>query len=128
MTNSTTTESLKITEELLASVPSIPKDDEGPIFSEPWQAEVFAMTLMLHDKNLFTWQEWADQLSLSIAQAQRAGDPDLGNTYYLHWLDALETLVNTKQISKPGQLADLYTQWETAANTTPHGQPIVLQK
>ena len=128
MDNSSNNGKSKISEELLASVPSIPTDDEGPVFSEPWQAEIFAMTLMLHEKKLFSWQEWADQLSSSIEQAQQSGDPDLGNTYYLHWLDALETLVNAKKISKPGQLADLYTQWESAANTTPHGQPIELPK
>ncbi len=126
MTNSTDTTPSQISSELLSAVPSIPKDDQGPVFSEPWQAEVFAMTLMLHKKKLFSWPEWADQLSRSIAAAQESGDPDLGNTYYLHWLDALETLVTAKDIGKPGQLADLYKQWETAANTTPHGQPIVL--
>ncbi len=126
MDNSSNIEALKDTKQLLASVPSIPTDDEGPVFSEPWQAEVFAMTLMLHEKKLFSWHEWADQLSRSISHAQQSGDPDLGNTYYLHWLDALESLVNKKKISHPGQLAELYQQWESAANTTPHGQPIVL--
>lgn len=126
MTKSTTATASQINKELLSAVPSIPKDDQGPVFSEPWQAEVFAMTLMLHEKNLFSWSEWADQLSRSIASAQKNGDPDLGNTYYLHWLNALETLVTAKDIGKPGQLADLYKQWETAANSTPHGQPIVL--
>lgn len=126
MANFANMKPLGMSDELLSAVPSIPKDDQGPVFSEPWQAEVFAMTLMLHEKKLFSWCEWADQLNSSILAAQKNGDPDLGNTYYLHWLDALETLVTAKQIGEPGQLADLYKQWENAANSTPHGQPIVL--
>ena len=111
---------------LLQTVPSIPRDDEGPVFNEPWQAEIFAMTLSLHERGVFSWPEWAEQLTESIKTAQINGDPDLGDTYYLHWLDALEKIVVAKGISESAQLSQLYTDWETAASTTPHGQTIEL--
>jgi nitrile hydratase accessory protein len=114
------------TSELLQTLPSIPTDDEGPVFSEPWQAEIFAMTLSLYEKGIFSWSEWAAQLTQSIQAAQDDGDPDLGDTYYLHWLDALEKMVVSKGIGAADQLTQLYTEWETAANTTPHGQTIEL--
>jgi len=114
------------TSELLQSVPSIPRDDEGPVFNEPWQAEVFAMTLSLYEKEVFSWSEWADQLTNSIQTAQNSGDPDLGDTYYLHWLDALEKMVVSKGIGAAAQLTELYSQWEAAASSTPHGQTIEL--
>lgn len=126
MSERTTNPADTATSALLHSLPSIPQDDEGPVFSEPWQAEVFAMTLSLYEKGVFNWSEWADQLTQSIQSAQNNGDPDLGDTYYLHWLDALEKMVVTKGISAPDQLSVLYSEWETAASTTPHGQTIVL--
>ncbi len=67
-------------------VPSIPRDADGPVFREPWEAQAFAMTLALHERGLFTWGEWAAALAAEIKRAQAAGDPDTGETYYSHWL------------------------------------------
>jgi len=116
----------ELTNQLLASVASIPRDNEGPVFEEPWQAEVFAITLTLYEKGLFSWRDWADHLSNSIASAQANGDPDLGDTYYLHWLDALESIIIAKGLGSHEQLSDLYAKWEHAAESTPHGKAIVL--
>lgn len=100
---------------------------EGPVFAEPWQAQAFAMTLQLHQRGLFTWPEWAAALTAQIHQAQQAGDADLGNTYYHHWLAALETLVAAKGAAPAAELARCARAWDHAADRTPHGQPIVLQ-
>lgn len=107
-------------------LPSIPHDEEGPVFAQPWEAEVFAMTLMLFENGIFTWAEWAEQLNKSIRQAQLDGDPDLGDTYYSHWLDALEKMIVSKQLGSDAQLTTLYSKWNTAARATPHGQAITL--
>lgn len=110
----------------LDNIQSIPKDDNGPVFAEPWQAEVFAMTLTLHERGIFSWKEWATYLSEAIAEAQAAGDPDLGDTYYNHWLAALENLVQHKNIASGEDLSQLYNAWDSAARNTPHGEPIEL--
>lgn len=110
----------------LSRLPGLPRDDDGPLFREPWQAQAFAMTLSLHERGLFTWVEWADTLAGRIAAAQAAGDADLGDTYYQHWLAALEALVSAKGVSSPDGLALLQRAWDRAADRTPHGQPIVL--
>lgn len=112
----------------LAEVDSIPRNESGPVFNEPWEAEAFAMTLTLYEQGVFTWPQWAEKLSDEIARAQAAGDPDLGNTYYRHWLAALERIVVEKNIASEQQLSDLYADWNRAALSTPHGQPIVLSK
>ena len=70
-----------------------PPSAAGPVFREPWEAQAFAMALALHERGLFTWPQWAAALSRQITQAQTAGDADLGDTYYQHWLLALESLV-----------------------------------
>lgn len=110
----------------LDAVQSIPRDGDGPIFNAPWEAEAFAMTLTLHEKGVFTWQEWADTLSLEIKTAQNLGDPDLGDTYYSHWLSALERIVVEKGVTSRSTLGELYTAWDEAARATPHGEPITL--
>src|SRR3954452_8382773 len=80
-------------------VPSIPRDADGPVFREPWQAQAFAMALALHERGVFTWVEWAGTLADEIKRAQAGGDPDKGDTYYLHWLATLERLVAEKGVT-----------------------------
>jgi len=109
-------------------VPSIPRDAEGPVFREPWQAQAFAMTLALYERHMFTWPEWAATLSQEIERAQAAGDPDTGETYYRHWLNALERLVAEKGVTDAATLARYQHAWDHAADRTPHGQPIELQR
>jgi nitrile hydratase accessory protein len=109
------------------SLPGMPRDGNGPVFAAPWQAQAFAMVLTLYDKGLFTWPEWAAALSSEISRAQAAGDPDTGETYYLHWLAALERMVAAKNITTPDVLARYHKAWDAAADRTPHGAAIELQ-
>src|SRR3954451_12547818 len=81
------------------AVPGVPCDAEGPTFREPWEAQAFAMALALHARGVFTWPEWAATLGSEIKRAQAAGDPDTGETYYRHWLAALERIVEDKGIA-----------------------------
>ncbi len=107
--------------------PGMPRDADGPVFGAPWQAQAFAMTLALHEKGLFSWSEWAETLAAQIQAAQDAGDPDAGDTYYRHWLAALETLVARKGASSHDELAHYREAWDHAADRTPHGQAIELR-
>src|SRR5882724_2678483 len=110
-----------------SALPDIPRDDDGPVFREPWEAQAFAMALALHERGLFTWNEWAATLGEEIKRAQAAGDPDTGDTYYRHWLNALEHLVARKGIATSDTMQRYKTAWDRAADRTPHGQPIELQ-
>jgi nitrile hydratase accessory protein len=105
---------------------SPPSPIDEPVFAEPWQAQAFALTLSLHQRGLFTWREWADALSSEIAAAQSAGDADRGDTYYHHWLAALERLVAEKGASSAAELVRFRDAWAHAAERTPHGRPIEL--
>lgn len=109
-----------------APLPGQPRDADGPVFSEAWEAQAFAMALMLHERGVFTWVEWAATLSAEITTAQASGDPDTGATYYHHWLNALERLVVEKGVATAQALHLTAHAWEDAARATPHGQPIVL--
>lgn len=108
------------------SLPALPRDAEGPVFRAPWEAHAFALALRLHQGGCFTWSEWAAALSAEIKSAQAAGDPDLGDTYYRHWLAALERLVAEKGIVATTALDGRAEKWRQAYLNTPHGQPVEL--
>lgn len=111
----------------LTALPEIPRDEEGPVFRAPWEAQVFAMAVALHGRGVFTWPEWAETLAHEIARAQEAGDPDRGDTYYDHWLAALETIIAEKGVTSTEALSRTAAAWDRAADRTPHGQPIELK-
>jgi nitrile hydratase accessory protein len=108
------------------NVPGIPLDEDGPVFREPWEAHAFAMALTLHDRGVFTWNEWASALAAEIKRAQADGDPDTGETYYRHWLATLENLVAQKGVATSETLQRYRDAWDHAADRTPHGAPIEL--
>ncbi len=103
-----------------------PAEQGEPVFAEPWHAQVFAMALELHQGGLFEWSEWSAMLGEEIQKAQRAGDPDVGDTYYNHWLNALERMLRCKGVAEVGELENLQSRWEEAARLTPHGEPISI--
>ena len=111
-----------------ASMAGLPRDEGGPVFGEPWEAQAFALAVALNARGLFTWSEWAAALGEEIKRAQAAGDPDLGNTYYRHWLAALERLVAQKELASTAMLARYRDAWDHAADRTPHGMPIELRE
>jgi len=101
---------------------------DHPVFEEPWHAEVFALTLSLHQSGHFTWTEWTRHLAGAIAAATSRGEADRGDRYYLHWLDALEAILALKGLVGPGERSVRKADWERAARETPHGKPIELPK
>jgi nitrile hydratase accessory protein len=108
------------------AVPGVPRDTDGPVFREPWEARAFAMALSLHEAGVFTWKEWAEALGAEIKCAQAAGDPDTGETYYQHWLATLERLVAAKGVATAELLHRYRDAWDRASDRTPHGKPIEL--
>jgi len=103
-------------------LPRLPRDAEGPVFAEPWQAQAFALALKLHEAGAFSWNEWAEALSTELLR-----DPaDDGSRYYEHWVAALEGLVAGRNLAAPAELAARKDAWKYAYLRTPHGQPVEL--
>ncbi len=112
----------------LRALPALPRDEAGPVFKAPWEAQAFAMAVSLHGRGAFTWREWADALAAELAAAGARGEPDDGTDYYEHWLAALEKLVARKELVPDDELERRVDEWDAAARSTPHGKPIELPR
>jgi nitrile hydratase accessory protein len=111
----------------VSGVAPLPHDDEdGPAFDEPWHADVHALSRVLVESGLVTGAEWMNALAEAITAHQKAGDPDLGDTYYDHCLTALEVLCEAKGLTATDDITERAEQWRRAYLNTPHGQPVEL--
>jgi len=112
----------------VAGLPRLPRDEGGPVFAEPWQAQAFALAVRLSAQGHFTWKEWADALAAELKSAADRDEPDDGSHYYHHWLAALERLVSSKGLTDPAALLERKEAWADAYRHTPHGKPVQLAK
>jgi nitrile hydratase accessory protein len=115
-----------VNSEKIAALPRIPRDDGGPVFAEPWEAQAFAMAVRLSEEGYFTWKEWAATLADELKAAADRGEPDDGSRYYHHWLAALERLVTAKGLTDRAALEARKEAWADAYRHTPHGKPVEL--
>jgi nitrile hydratase accessory protein len=95
-----------LTSEQRADWPRLPRDEQGPVFAEPWQAQAFAMAISLSQRGYFTWKEWAATLAEELQAAADRGEPDDGSRYYHCWLATLERLVHAKQLAHSTELLE----------------------
>ncbi len=109
-------------------LPRLPRDDDGPVFAEPWQAQAFALAVRLSAQGHFTWKEWAATLADELKAGAARGDPDDGSYYYVHWLAALERLVTAKHLADRAELLSRKNEWAEAYSHTAHGKPVELRK
>jgi nitrile hydratase accessory protein len=112
--------------ERFASLPRLPRDEGGPVFAEPWQAQAFAMAVRLSEQGYFTWKEWASALAEELKAAADRGEPDDGSHYYDYWLATLERLVACKGLTDPAAMLERKEAWADAYRHTPHGKPVAL--
>jgi len=110
----------------ISALPSIPRDEAGPVFAEPWQAQAFAMAVRLSSQGHFTWKEWATTLAEELKAAADRGEADDGSRYYQYWLAALERLVVAKGLSNVPEMLARKEAWADAYRHTPHGKPVEL--
>jgi nitrile hydratase accessory protein len=108
-------------------LPRLPRDEDGPVFAEPWQAQTFALAVRLSEQGHFTWKEWAVALADELRAASDRGESDDGSRYYEYWLAALERLVIAKGLSNPAALLERKEAWADAYRHTPHGKPVELR-
>ncbi len=99
----------------------LPPASSEQVFAAPWQAQIFAMTVALHETGAFTWREWARALGRHVSD----GMPD-GSDYYERWADALAEMLMTQGVATEEDIEQGVQAWHEAAARTPHGMPIEL--
>ena len=112
----------------VSALGGIPTGGDGrPTFAAPWEASAFALAVRLSGEGHFTWDEWASALSEEIRAAQQEGDPDLGDTYYRHWLRTLERICRERGLVSDDEASARTEAWRRAYLNTPHGKPVDLE-
>ena len=74
----------------------LPKGNE--VFSAPWHCELFALTISLHEKKVFDWALWTAALGNKLKDKSLGMEDDL-DYYYGSWLEALEELILSKEMT-----------------------------
>jgi nitrile hydratase accessory protein len=106
----------------------LPRTGGEPVFATPWQAEAFAIVVGLHQRGVFTWNEWVRTLSEEIASHAATPGEDANETYYRRFLAALETIVAHKGLLNPSQMLQRKEEWRLAYLQTPHGEAVDLAR
>lgn len=97
-----------------------------PVFTEPWHAQVFALTVHLNETGLFAWTDWAARFGATLARHGLARELDGGDDYFNAWLETLETLLADLEQTDPAEVERIRAAWEHAYLSTPHGAPVRL--
>jgi nitrile hydratase accessory protein len=74
--------------------PAAPPRSNGElIFAEPWESKAFGLALALHAADMFSWEQFRQQLISVIGAWEGQRHPGDSWSYYGCWLTALEQLV-----------------------------------
>ena len=87
------------------------------LFEEAWQSRVFAMTILLYQDGLFSWNEFQDELIEVIGRWDAVNDETRQYEYYDHFSEALNTLLNKKNIVASGEMGKRTDEYASR----PHG-------
>ncbi len=80
---------------------AIPRDVDGPVFVEPWEARAFAVVVDMSARGLFSWTEFQQRLVAGIRDSEGRGAP---RPYYLNWLSAAEALLEDMGLATEAEI------------------------
>lgn len=95
-----------------------------PVFSAPWHAQLFALTVHLSERGQFSWPDWTAIFGATLARHGLEKDLDGGDDYFVAWAEALEQML--QDTAEAQEIAALTEAWRAAYLATPHGQPVRL--
>lgn len=112
----------------IGTLQGIPRDKDGPVFAEPWEAQAFAIAVNLSQRGHFSWREWTIVLGEELAAAANRGEFRMGEGYYQCWLRALERMVVSKGLADQAFLDRRKEAWADSYRHTPHGAVVELHE
>ncbi|MEO9651508.1 MAG: nitrile hydratase accessory protein [Roseobacter sp.] len=99
-----------------------------PVFTQPWHAQLFALTVHLNESGWMGWPDWADAFGATLKRHGLEKELDGGDDYFAAWLETLEQMIVSKGQAAKADLAQLKADWEGAYLRTPHGAPVHLSE
>lgn len=97
-----------------------------PAFTEPWHAQLFAITVHLNETGRLPWPRWAEMFSETLRRHGLAKELDGGDDYFSAWLETLEQALGNEGVTSAPELDLMKNRWRDAYLSTPHGQPVRL--
>lgn len=98
------TQRFQLTHALQNAMP-LPRDNGELIFHSSWESRVFAMAVLLCEKDAYTWRTFNKHFAMCIGEAERHHpDKEAVSAYYHHWIQALEKVLLEKAILVEEQL------------------------
>ncbi|MEM9636460.1 MAG: nitrile hydratase accessory protein [Pseudomonadota bacterium] len=97
-----------------------------PVFTEPWHAQVFALTVHLNEAGHFDWPDWATRFGATLKRHGLDRELDGGADYFAAWLETLEHFLASMDLAEADEVRRTKAAWEAAYLATPHGQPVTL--
>lgn len=80
--------------ELDVDGPAAPPRSNGElVFSQPWQARIFGVTVALSETGRFEWRAFQRQLIAAVARAEQRHEDGQEFPYYDCWVEALQSLL-----------------------------------
>ncbi|SPH18637.1 hypothetical protein DEA8626_02177 [Defluviimonas aquaemixtae] len=95
-------------------------------FDEPWQSDLFALTVALNEAGHLIWPDWTAAFGATLAARGRDRPLDGGADYFAAWLETLERVVAERGLADVPDLEGVRAAWERAYRETPHGRPVRL--
>jgi cobaltochelatase CobN len=88
---------------------ALPRKNGELVFAAPWQGRAFGMAVALHERGLYEWEEFRQELIRAIAEAERHEGPF---DYYACWLLAFERLLARRGILDPAEVEERTFEFE----------------
>ncbi|MCV2869651.1 nitrile hydratase accessory protein [Defluviimonas sp. WL0002] len=101
--------------------------DHAP-FDEPWQAQLFALTVALSEAGHFSWPDWTRAFGATLQLHGAARPLDGRDDYWNAWLVTLEGMLEHSGAAARDEAEAIRVLWERAYLSTPHGQPVRLDR
>lgn len=81
-------------------------DGEEPTFDSPAQARAFGLVVALSREGAFEWNAFRDELIDRIAGDDGSLETETEQSYYDHWLEAIERLLDENGYVSPAELEE----------------------
>ncbi|MDH3643321.1 MAG: nitrile hydratase accessory protein [Gammaproteobacteria bacterium] len=102
----------------LQGIAAPPMANGEVVFEAPWQGRVFGMARALCEAGHYSWDEFRECLIDAIGDWDREAEGDY--RYFDHFLLALETLLERKNLLSAGELSERFGAYQARPHDHDH--------